>query len=540
MPLHTCVSPEGRFVFGIHKPSFSVANHREKDCIESLGQSKEGLRIDNQRNFPAKRVDVAEASWIFEIANPFSFRGTTFIKKDWADKRAADPASIKLPPRPEVSLSESLSGIIIDNDPVKLDQAFRKLPPSVLLALATTSTDPDDLVRLARISCPFVADQKDGGPRGLLYESGPDGQLRPIIHNHPLFEAVANNPCLPDHYKTIMVLRPGAQGGSEIIGEAQSPDHSSHVFEYLRRNSYIAGGHYAANMADDAVRYSVNDLSKDDMTGLRHLYYQRTFLRMAEQLDLETPPARKSLTGPELEELRTRIAARLQTNSRPALQFNATLWGWNYGFDFAPSLYRLHASHQQIHQQFAMLPDKIADGEGGYRPAYGCGDLVADCAKRFRQETGRDFFAAYLAAIRTNTRTDGAVSGPANLVIHQDDNVILFVPKAQTSQWEVQLICLKQVGNIVEADLATRASLDLAMLVAMKTLGALGVRMVTTIEFPKRIDSADRDQRLLYSFLPKLPESPGAFSEAQLRWINGHYPEDFAEACRQAQSRIKY
>jgi hypothetical protein len=24
----------------------------------------------------------------------------------------------------------------------------------------------------------------------------------------------------------------------------------------------------------------------------------------------------------------------------------------------------------------------------------------------------------------------------------------------------------------------------------------------------------------------------GAFSEAQLRWINGHYPEDFASACR--------
>ncbi len=45
-------------------------------------------------------------------------------------------------------------------------------------------------------------------------------------------------------------------------------------------------------------------------------------------------------------------------------------------------------------------------------------------------------------------------------------------------------------------------------------------------------DSMDSDQRLLYAFLPKLPESPGAFSEAQLRWINGHYPEDFALACR--------
>jgi hypothetical protein len=42
----------------------------------------------------------------------------------------------------------------------------------------------------------------------------------------------------------------------------------------------------------------------------------------------------------------------------------------------------------------------------------------------------------------------------------------------------------------------------------------------------------ESDQHVLYCFLPKLPESPGAFSEAQLRWINGHYPEDFAIACR--------
>jgi len=66
----------------------------------------------------------------------------------------------------------------------------------------------------------------------------------------------------------------------------------------------------------------------------------------------------------------------------------------------------------------------------------------------------------------------------------------------------------------------------------MKTLGAMGAKLITTIELSKRFDSPDSDQRLLYSFLPKLPQSPGAFSEAQFRWINGHYPEDFASACR--------
>jgi len=59
----------------------------------------------------------------------------------------------------------------------------------------------------------------------------------------------------------------------------------------------------------------------------------------------------------------------------------------------------------------------------------------------------------------------------------------------------------------------------------------LGARMVSTIELPKRF-GLQNGQRLIYSFLPKLPWSMGAFSEAQLRFICGHYPEDFAHACR--------
>jgi hypothetical protein len=56
--------------------------------------------------------------------------------------------------------------------------------------------------------------------------------------------------------------------------------------------------------------------------------------------------------------------------------------------------------------------------------------------------------------------------------------------------------------------------------------------MISTIEYSKRFTSPDTDHRLLYAFLTKMPQSPGAFSQAQLRWINGHYPEDFATACR--------
>ena len=119
-----------------------------------------------------------------------------------------------------------------------------------------------------------------------------------------------------------------------------------------------------------------------------------------------------------------------------------------------------------------------------------------------------------------------------SLVVYEDEQVMVFVPKAQTSQWELQLMTLTPVGNILETDSRTRATLDRAILITMKILTVLGARMVTVIEYAKRFDSKDDDQRLLYAFLPRLPESPGAFSEAQMRWINGHYPEDFAAACR--------
>jgi len=87
-------------------------------------------------------------------------------------------------------------------------------------------------------------------------------------------------------------------------------------------------------------------------------------------------------------------------------------------------------------------------------------------------------------------------------------------------------------GNIVEADQNLRESIDAAILTAMRILTRMGARMITVIEYSKRLGSGETGQRLLYSFLPKMPQAPGAFSEAQLRWINGHYPEDFARACR--------
>ena len=256
--MRTCISPKGVFVYGIHKPSYSVRNLRTRTRLEDLGIDEQGLPVDNSVNYPEGTVEVPEADWIYEIANPFPFRGTTYIGKNWADRSAGNYERIRLEDPGEVSLTRSLAGHGLGNELLK------SMPRPVLLSIATTSTDPEDLMILAEMSCCLKKDQS-GRISGLTYRKDA-GRTRAIITDHTLFEAVANNPALPDDYKIAMVIRPGAQGASEIVGDYHGND-GTHIYEYLRRNSYIGGGHYAANMADDTIRYSINALDREDIRG---------------------------------------------------------------------------------------------------------------------------------------------------------------------------------------------------------------------------------------------------------------------------------
>ena len=537
MSPRTCVTPQGRFKYAIHEPQYRVTNLRVNDYIQSLGEC-ENKSCDNLKNFPASSIHEKRADRIYEIPNAFDFKGTTFVNSRWADRMAQNPFAISLPEAKPTSLSQTAKEWFSDesSSEEKIGQIFASLPDALLLTLAKTSTDPADLVRLAHNCCEFVLNEK-GIPQGLQYKKDDQGRPQAVINHHLLFEILANNRSLPNEYKEVMVLRPGTQGGSEIIGEWRAADGKSHIFEYLRRNSYIPWGHYAANMANDSVRYRISDLLNHDMSGLRHLYYQRTYTRMAEQLGLAVPAMRQMLEPADLEKLRVEIVTALEQGKGKKLSFNLTLWGWNFGFDCAPTGYRLHASHQQIHQQFAMLPRVVPVWING-KPSdesmisYGCGDLIRVFIAEYKKETGRLFFDDYITAIRSNRRMDGRTDQEESLIIYADENIMLFVPKAQTSQWEIQMMTLKPIGNIIEADQACRDSLDRGMLLAMRTLEGLGAKMVTTIEYSKRIDNKENGQRLLYAFLPRMPNSPGAFSEQQLRWIMGHYPEDFAAACR--------
>ena len=525
--LHTSVTPEGRFRVGKHAPSYQVTNLRAQDHRCTLGFLPNDAAVDNQTNFPDHDITVAQARPIYEIRNPLPFRGCTYIDSGWASARAADPGLIAMPAPEAVSLRSLLGA---QGQGACAQTIITQLPMPLRYALAATSTDPEELVWLAQSCCSMLYDDL-GTPAGLRYREH-NGRRQAMIDDFELFETIANNPHLPDPYKIVMVLRPGVQGDSEIVGDYRQD--GAEIFEYLRGNSYIPWGHFAANFAHTCIRYRIADLTPADMTGLRHLYYQRMYCTVAAKLGIAPDIRRRQLTPEELEGLRLRIHAALTRQDTP-LEALATLWGWNFGYDFSGSGYRLHASHQMIHQQYAMAPQWVDDTNGGKTPAYCCGDLAADVTERYRQDYHSDFFDDYLRAIVSNTRTDGE-PGEQSLIVWQDANALLFVPKAQTSQWELQLMATANcgdapVGNVFEADAAVRRSLDAGILKAQQVLAGLGAAMVTSIEYSKRI-GMNNGQRLLYAFLPKLPWSMGGFSEAQGRSILGHYPEDFAVACR--------
>lgn len=75
MTVRSCVHPSGQFVYGVHAPSYQVANLRENDGVEPLGAFLDGNPYLNRENFPEGDLQVAQAEVIYEIANPFPFRG---------------------------------------------------------------------------------------------------------------------------------------------------------------------------------------------------------------------------------------------------------------------------------------------------------------------------------------------------------------------------------------------------------------------------------------------------------------------------------
>jgi hypothetical protein len=527
----TCVAPTGEFVYCIHKPHFTGFNLRETDYLVNLGNTSEQEPIDNAENFPADEVEVAAGEWIFEIPNSFPFMGATFILKSEADRSAGGNNPFK----------HARTGSVGGSQDLNLEGQSR----AALLSLASTSDDPALLAKLAEKSCRFAYDKDSGAVSGIVYGKTDGGDFRPLIFDSHLFQLVSNNQFLPDDYKRFMVLLPGAQGTNPIVGEYTQGD--THIWEYMRDNSYIPWGHYAANMAHDAVRYRIQSLSQADIVGLRHLYYQRIYVQLAGNLGLPLKVERRPLTVEELEGLRLSVRGAIKSRNKSGkdLPFNATMWGQNFGFDLSCSGYRLAASHQQVHQQFALIPSRVlAYGSGnnetslGTMPAYTQTDLMMQFAREYREKTGRGFFDTYLEAIGNNLRVDGRVDKESDLFFYQDENIIAFVPKAQRSQGEVQIMTKVRCGNILEADVETRASLDRALLLTMKVLENLGVKMFVALEIPKRLDNPDIDQRLLYCFLPRHPQSPGGFSEFQQRWISNQYPEDFARTCRDELQRI--
>jgi len=528
--LRTCVHPSGKFIAGVHRPSYKVLNNRISIKRLILGKTAQGQSVPNDKNFPEGDLEINSADWVYEIPNAFPMWGVTYILGKIAEDNGVNSLDFSFEPRGQTRFSE-IPGLEQIN--------MAKLPRPILLAMAQTCTNPAILKRLLPLCAEL--EYEDEEPKGVTFRKDEKGHLAPAIKDHDLYETLGNNPYLPNRLKALLLLNPGIQGSNPIVGEYIDKD-KTHIWEYLRANSYIPWGHFAANMAQDCVKYSVDDLDIQDVKGLRHLYYQRIYCKLALHLGIEVKK-RGMFSSHDLEGLRLSILDKLaEAGKKGRPFFTATLWGWNYGYDFSPSGFRLHASHQQIHQQFALIPEQaepvFKDETALPFFSYAIGDNIASFIAAYEKIHERSFFDAYIQAIETNERIDGQQQLPRDLIIARDENAMLFVPKAQRSQGEIQIMALKKVGNILEADESVRQSLDGLIHTAVKVLSELGARMITCFEMSKRFTDPS-DQRLMYCFLPKHPRSPGAFSEQQGRWITGHFPEDYATCCKLALNKIR-
>ncbi len=230
--LKSCVGKNAKFIVGVHKPEFKVKNLRNHDYFSSLGQLENGTVVDNAVNFPKGELHEPQADIIYEIANPFPFRGTTYINSAWADIKAKHPERIYISKPEPCSLFQNLKKMEGGQGSALKDQThiLGILPHPLLIALAQASTDPEELMALAQKSCKILfdstiqADKYNKTPVGIGYKKDKLGKTVPDIHDHELFEVLVNNRYLPDDYKNILVLKPGVQGNNEITGEYLSED----------------------------------------------------------------------------------------------------------------------------------------------------------------------------------------------------------------------------------------------------------------------------------------------------------------------------
>ena len=56
--IRTCVSPEGSFIYGIHKPRYGVSSLRRETTIATIGHLADGTPVANHRNYPPGRIEV--------------------------------------------------------------------------------------------------------------------------------------------------------------------------------------------------------------------------------------------------------------------------------------------------------------------------------------------------------------------------------------------------------------------------------------------------------------------------------------------------
>lgn len=206
--------------------------------------------------------------------------------------------------------------------------------------------------------------------------------------------------------------------------------------------------------------------------------------------------------------------------------YGAELDGLTYGMNYG--LPRIHkgrqviasgASQPHLHSQVAALS----------RSSHNSGDRIGVLCKAYRETYNRDYLGDYMVALRA-----------ADLILHEDDNAILYVPVAQRFDNELQIMVRNPaVGNILDTTPEIRrsvASLE-HLAYAMYQHPELNIQSFNTVMYAARFSATnDFGQRMIVSICPRT--TIVALSELAHRNVVDSFPWRSAQSLRACKEEV--
>jgi LmbE family N-acetylglucosaminyl deacetylase/diadenosine tetraphosphate (Ap4A) HIT family hydrolase len=206
-------------------------------------------------------------------------------------------------------------------------------------------------------------------------------------------------------------------------------------------------------------------------------------------------------------------------------EFGESLDGCTYGMNYG--LARIYKGKQVI-PAGASQPHLHTQVAGLSKSSFNAGDRIGLLCRAYHEKHQRDYLEDYIHAI-----------SQANLLLHEDDHAVLYIPIAQRFNFEVQIMVKdRAVGNILDTTPEIRKSLGRLehLTYMMYQNEELSIQSFNTVMYATRFSAKNNyGQRLVVSIYPRTTIM--ALSELAGRNVVDSFPWDAAAALRGSKER---